>query len=217
MRSASGAIFIGALVGILLAVVREISTNRTPAPPPALPPIGAEPPSATPERTLAPPSASPAPAATASTVPTAPSASSPALAPLAPSASIPTVAPINSSFPIVESLPPLTTPKELERSELRCYELKLPDECERASVGYAAGLAGTPDPQRAARLAKVAVTFIVKQCEARSPHACLALAGRYKMGYGVPQSDRKADQLLKHARELCHERTRRECVDGEPR
>jgi len=227
MRSGSGAVFVGALLGVALAVAREVSTDRVEAPPARLPPIGAGPqraktpgaPSSTPERALAPSSVPGVPSATAGTAPAASSAPSPSAGATLSSSSAPSAgaAPSASSFPLVESLPPLTTAKELERSELRCYERKLPDECERASVAYAAGLTGSADAQRAARLAKVAVTFVVRQCEDRSPHACLALAGRYKMGYGVPQSDRKAAQILAHARELCRERSRRDCVDGEPR
>lgn len=216
MRSGGGAVFVGALVGVALAFVREVATERSEAPPPGLPPLGSHPPrgvSRLPAPEAAPAAAPPSTPSTPSAA-LAESASAASSIPPAPSAS---TAPAASSFPTVEPLPALTTAKEAERSERRCYERKSPDECERAAVAYAAGLTGKPEIERAARLARVAVTFVVRQCEDRSPHACLALAGRYKTGHGVPQSDRQANAVLEHARELCRERPRLECVGGEPR
>jgi hypothetical protein len=217
MRSGGGAVFVGALVGITLALARWVVTERAEAPPPGLPPLGAQPApaeSTPPEPATAPPRT---PSASVSSTPSTVLAETPTSAPSAPPAPTASTAPAASSFPTVAPLPPLTTAKEVERSERRCYERKSPDECERAAVAYAAGLAGKPDAERAARLARVAVTFVVRECEERSPHACLALAGRYKTGHGVPQSDRKANAVLEHARELCRERARVECVGGEPR
>jgi len=217
MRSGRGAVFVGALVGIALALVREAATERAEAPSRGLPPLGAQPPRGV--STLAEPRTPPPlpTSAAAASQPNAVLAASPTSAPSASPAPSASSAPAATSFPTVEPLPALTTAKEAARSELRCYERKIPDECERAAVAYAAGLAGKPDPERAARLARTAVTFVVRQCEDRSPHACLALAGRYKTGHGVPQSDRKANAVLEHARELCRERPRLECEGGEPR
>jgi TPR repeat protein len=115
----------------------------------------------------------------------------------------------------VPALPPATA-KELERAEVHCYD-KRADECERAASAYEAGRFGAPDQERAERLRKVALTFLVRACEKRSPHACYALAGRYQAGVGVQASERKARALLEHARELCRNKPGPECVAGEPR
>jgi TPR repeat protein len=99
---------------------------------------------------------------------------------------------------------------------VRCYD-KRPDDCERAAAAYEAGLFTPADAARAEKLRKVALTFLVRGCEKRSPHACYVLGSRYSTGVGVAQSDRKALALLEHARELCRHKPGPECVAGEPR
>jgi hypothetical protein len=110
----------------------------------------------------------------------------------------------------------VTTASELERAEIRCYEVD-PEECGRAADAYDTGELVPRDVVRAERLRKVELTRLVRRCEERSPHACLVLAGRYEAGQGVAENDRHARALVAHARDLCHHGTKAECVDGEPR
>ena len=209
MRPGGLAVVVGAIGGVALAFA---SRSRTPAPPEARQQAAvlAPSPSATPtDPPLAPASPSPSPSPNPAPAPDPDIPPPlPAPLPLAPSRLIPELPP----------LPPPTTPKELEQSELRCYERKDPEECERAASSYESGTLVPADAPRIARLRRVATTFLVRRCENdRSPHACLALANRYLDGKGVAQSNKKALQLFEHARDLCHERPRRECEDGEPK
>jgi hypothetical protein len=110
--------------------------------------------------------------------------------------------------------------KELERAEVRCYEVD-PEECGRAADAYDAGTLVPRNAPQAERLRKVELTRLVKRCEERSPHACLVLAGRYEAGQGVDENDRHAWALVEHARELCRHgakpQWKAECENGAPK
>jgi hypothetical protein len=139
-------------------------------------------------------------------------------APPAASAEAPASAPAaaDSSLPFATPLPPVTSKSELDRAEIRCYEVD-PEECGRAADAYDIGQLVPRDVARAARLRKVELTRLVRHCEERSPHACLVLAGRYETGQGVDENDRHARALVEHARELCRRHPTGECVNGEPK
>jgi localization factor PodJL len=215
MRTGGGlAIVIGAFVGVALAFARQRGSSPPTGPLPA--PRAAH--SAAPLAPPAEPAASTEPLPLVELTPTLelPPAVPPP-PPTAASASVPPVALApTSTFPMPVPAPPPTTAKELERAEVRCYD-KRPDECERAASAYEAGLFGATDRERAERLRKVALTFLVRGCEKRSPHACYVLGSRYQSGVGVQPSERKALALLEHARKLCRSKPGPECVAGEPR
>jgi hypothetical protein len=168
---------------------------------------------------LAPASAPPKVApASASIAGSAPGAAASTVAPLpAASAAAAPSGTAADAFPIAVPLPPVATAKELERAEIRCYEVD-PEECGRAADAYDAGLLVRRDAARAANLRKVELTRLNRRCEQRSPHACLVLAGHYESGAGVDENDKHARALVAHARELCrHGAKKAECVDGEPK
>jgi TPR repeat protein len=209
------AVVLGALLGVAAAVARHADTPAPPAkgevsaPESASPAAGVTPePSATTEPSPSEPSAlAPAPPLDAAVA--APNS--------APSAATPSAsaAPVAANIPPV-LLPPLETPKELERAEVRCYR-KVADECERAATAYAQGRFGPADIERAAHLREVSLTFLVKDCQRRSPHACLVLANRYSHGIGVDTNPKKARAVFEHGRELCRRKPSAECDGGEPR
>lgn len=223
MRGGAFAVVVGTALGVAAAVAVRQSPEPEPrtdgaeshASGPSLPasaspevPVEA---SATPPPPMAPATASalpPTPVATAPAASSAPATGSagPAAASGAPAANIPDV-------PLP---PPVTTAKEVEQAEVRCYQQR-PDECERAADAYDAGTLLPRDQERATRLRKVAFTYRVRACENRSPHACLVLAGRYQAGNGVERDSHKAKLLLEHARELCGRKPNSECAGGEPR
>lgn len=228
MRTGGGlAIAIGALVGVALAFARRGAEPPAPVRPvPIVKSIQKPLDNAAPTELLV-PSELPAPdlpasdSSTPSGPPPPPADSAPAPAGPAPSpapagpAAAPGPAPA-PAFPMPAALPPPASLKELERVEVRCYD-KRPDDCERAAAAYEAGLFSAPDSARAEKLRKVALTFLVRGCEKRSPHACYVLGSRYQTGAGVAQSTRKALALLEHARELCRNKPGPECTAGEPR
>lgn len=119
-------------------------------------------------------------------------------------------------FPVAAPLPPVTSVKELQRAEIRCYEVD-PEECGRAADAYDGGQLVPRDAARAANLRKVELTRLNRRCEQRSPHACLVLAGHYESGAGVDENDKHARALVQHARELCRHGAKAECAGGEPK
>jgi len=132
------------------------------------------------------------------------------------SASAPPPATSAEPFPVATPLPPVTTVKELQRAEIRCYEVD-PEECGRAADAYDGGQLVPRDAARAANLRKVELTRLNRRCEQRSPHACLVLAGHYESGAGVDENDKHARALVQHARELCRHGAKAECAGGEPK
>jgi hypothetical protein len=228
MRAGGVAIVIGAAVGVLVALLRQSESPpsagvaTTPERPrqsaPRTPGPGTSVSNASNASSPAPSAAEAAPSAAPSTEP-APPASVPApSAPEASAAPLPSAAPSvgpATPFPLATPLPPVTTASELERAEIRCYQVD-PEECGRAADAYDAGQLVARDAARAARLRKVELTRLVRRCEERSPHACLVLAGRYEAGQGVDENDRHARALVEHARELCQHGAKTGCNGGEP-
>lgn len=229
MRAGGVAILFGAAVGVLIALARQ----GTEASDVAVPVANRERSAASSERRA---NAS-APVPTASEPPDAPSSVAPPEAPAsslpaeaAPAASAAETSPGSlpapavtasaatppSALPLATPLPPVTSKSELERAEIRCYEVD-PEECGRAADAYDIGQLVPRDVARATRLRKVELTRLVRRCEERSPHACLVLAGRYEAGQGVDENDRHARALVEHARELCRRHPTAECVNGEPK
>ena len=119
-------------------------------------------------------------------------------------------------FPFAIPLAPVATKGELDRAEVRCYEVD-PEECGRAADAYDAGTLVPRDAARAEKLRKVELTRLVRRCEERSPHACLVLAGRYESGQGVDENDKHAWALVAHARDLCRHGAKSECENGQPK
>jgi TPR repeat protein len=76
--------------------------------------------------------------------------------------------------------------------------------CIFASIGYDNGTAGPRDLKKAEKYRKIALTLWISQCDHNSASACATLADMYRVGNGVPQSNRNADALLARTRELCH-------------
>ncbi len=231
MRAGGVAILFGAAIGVLIALARNggesssdvaptTSAQRTASPSsaaasaPALTPSPSEPTTlatVTPPETAAsatPPETSPSPSVTETSL-----GPLPALAEAAASA---TAGPADSALPFATPLPPVTSKSELDRAEIRCYEVD-PEECGRAADAYDTGQLVPRDVARATRLRKVELTRLVRRCEERSAHACLVLAGRYEAGEGVDENDRHARALVEHARELCRRHPTAECVNGEPK
>jgi hypothetical protein len=232
MRAGGVAILFGAAIGVLIALARrggeapsDVATPRAnsehsapsslPAPGArALAPSASEPPAAL--ATVAPPAAptSEQPAETAPSASVAETSAGPP--PAAAGAASAAPSPADPSLPFATPLPPVTSKSELDRAEIRCYEVD-PEECGRAADAYDTGQLVPRDVARATRLRKVELTRLVRRCEERSAHACLVLAGRYEAGQGVDENDRHARALVEHARELCRRHPTAECVNGEPK
>lgn len=165
-------------------------------------------------------------ATTTATVPAGAAAAESAIVapepPTAPAGVLPANAPSASApvFPFAIPLPPVTDKHELERAEVRCYEVD-PEECGRAADAYDAGTLVPRNAAHAEELRKVELTRLVRRCEERSPHACLVLGGRYESGQGVDENDRHARALVEHARDLCKHgpkpQWKAECDSGEPK
>jgi hypothetical protein len=228
MRSGAVALLLGSAVGVVAGFAwqsartggatapREVSQVAQPevAPAPsAAPPAG----TATNDAVTATTTSAAAPGAvaaeSATVAPEPGSSSALATAPNPPSTSAPV-------FPFPLPPPPVTDKKELERAEIRCYDVD-PEECGRAADAYDAGRIVPRNAAQAERLRKVELTRLVRRCEERSPHACLVLGGRYESGQGVDENDRHARALVAHARELCQHgpkpQWKAECEDGEPK
>ena len=228
MRAGVVALLLGSAVGIVAGFAWQ--SARTPAPHEAsratVPRVATAGPSAaapstavtatsdavTATTTSAPPAGAVA-AESATVAPESESAAAPGSAANPPSASAPV-------FPFAIPLPPVTDKSELERAEVRCYEVD-PEECGRAADAYDAGTLVPRNAAQAERLRKVELTRLVRRCEERSPHACLVLGGRYEAGQGVDENDRHARALVAHAEELCQHgpkpQWKAECENGEPK
>lgn len=102
------------------------------------------------------------------------------------------------------------TAAEVTRAEMAC-DARDKSGCIRAAVAYETGSVVPKNPELARTYRKRELTLVVRGCEARSPAACLALSGRYARGEGVEQSARKAEALIRHAREICQLRPTAEC------
>lgn len=221
MRLGGVAMLSGAALGVVIALAFHFASPPEPSEK-ASPHDAAPASSISPTQTAVVASASaPSPVASSSesaapgVAPTA-SAVSATLASGSASAGAPPRAAPADPFPMAAPLPPVTNAKELERAEIRCYDVD-PEECGRAADAYDAGVFVRRDAVRAANLRKVELTRLNRRCEQRSPHACLVLAGHYESGAGVDENDKHARALVAHARELCRRGPKTECADGEPK
>jgi TPR repeat protein len=122
-------------------------------------------------------------------------AAAPSAAP-SPAASAPPVS-------TADSTPAPATKEALLRAEMHCDQ-KDASSCILAARGYELGSAGTSDADKAVKYRKIALTLWISQCDHNSASACATLADMYRVGRGVPQSDKNADALLARTRELCH-------------
>lgn len=143
---------------------------------------------ATASATPAPTTPTPSAAASAVTVASVSASAAPPLAPAAPALSLP------------------TTREGLLKAELYCDQKKDFDECTRAALALEAGTTGPADPEQAKRFRRIALTHLVTQCEAGSPHACFVLAAKYRAGTEMAPNPSGADELERHARDLCRSR-----------
>ena len=105
-----------------------------------------------------------------------------------------------------------TTPDALLKAQLYCDQRRDFDACTRAAHAFENGTAGPADPEQAKRFRKIALTYLVMQCEGgNSAHACFVLAAKYRAGTEVALNPTGAMALEKRALELCRYRRSPEC------
>ena len=93
-----------------------------------------------------------------------------------------------------------------------CDQRKDFDSCASAAIALETGTTAAPDLEQAKRFRRIALTHLVAQCEAGSPHACFVLAGKYRAGTELASSPASVDALEKRGAELCRlGRTAPEC------
>jgi hypothetical protein len=110
-----------------------------------------------------------------------------------------------------------TTREALLKAQLYCDQRTDFDECTRAAHAFEVGSTGPADPGQAKRFRKIALTYLVQQCErGGSPHACFVLAAKYRAGTEVALSPSGAMALEKRGLELCRHRTAPECPEPTP-
>jgi TPR repeat protein len=104
--------------------------------------------------------------------------------------------------PAADLLPLPTTKETLLRLEMQCDQRKS-EACIVAARSYESGSAGLTDPEKAAKYRRIALTAWISQCDHNSALACATLGTMYRVGSGVPLSERNAAALFARARELC--------------
>jgi hypothetical protein len=158
------------------------------------------------------PAASTAPVAPASVV-AAETAATPSAPPSAEPTPVaeatPSAAPPATSITPALELP--TTIEALLKAELFCDQKKLYDECSRAAEALEKGTAGPADAKGAKRFRRIALTYLVTECEVGDPHACFVMAGKYRDGTELAASPVRAAALEQRGRELCRLRSAPEC------
>ena len=102
------------------------------------------------------------------------------------------------------------TAAEVTRAEMAC-DARDKTGCLLAAEAYEAGVVVTQNLALARNYRKRELTLVVRSCDARSPAGCLELSERYARGDGVEQSEKKAEALVAHARELCTLKQSPEC------
>ena len=151
--------------------------------------------------------------------PPAESAAAPAESAAAPAVTAPSALPAASvaspaAATTYRAVPPLelpTTRGALLKAEMFCDRKKDFDECSRAAEALEKGTAGPADGAQAKRFRKIALTYLVAECEAGSPHACFIMADKYRAGVELPASSVRAEALAKRGVELCRKRSAPEC------
>lgn len=112
--------------------------------------------------------------------------------------------------PAAESAPGPKTAAEVTRAEMAC-DARDRAGCIRAAEAYEAGVVVPKNLALARNYRKRELTLVVRSCDARSPAGCLELSERYARGQGVEQSEKKAEALVAHAREICTLKRSPEC------
>jgi hypothetical protein len=95
------------------------------------------------------------------------------------------------------------TREALLKAEMLCDQRKDFDSCARAAVALETGTTGPADLEQAKRFRRIALTHLVAQCEALSPHACFVLAAKYRAGTELARNPTSAEALEKRGAELC--------------
>jgi TPR repeat protein len=95
------------------------------------------------------------------------------------------------------------TREALLRAEMLCDQKKDFDACARAAIALETGSTGPADLEQAKRFRRIALTQLVAQCEALSPHACFVLAAKYRAGTELACNPTSAEALEKRGAELC--------------
>jgi hypothetical protein len=193
---------VGGVAGAAVAMVTAVSGPASPS--------RQEPAAST--RTASPPLAAPTPAvatATAFEAPSAAAAEPPAASTIVSATTVtaePQAAASSAPAPAFVATPPLLLPitrEALLTAELYCDKRRDFDECERAAAVLEAGSVVPPDAQQAKRFRRIALTHLVTQCEAASPHACFVMAGKFRAGTELTLSPARAEALEKRGLELC--------------
>jgi hypothetical protein len=196
MRWTTGiGIALGGVGGAIAALIGAPKAAPSPPPPAAVVP---DPPGLVPAPVPDAPSATPLPALVS-----APSASAIA-APVAVTAP-PPAASVAASATVIAP-PALDIPSTREallKAEMLCDRRKDFDSCARAAVALETGTTGPADLEQAKRFRRIALTHLVAQCEALSPHACFVLAAKYRSGTELARNLTSAEALEKRGAELC--------------
>lgn len=131
------------------------------------------------------------------------------------------VSPLGSTVPAATAPPsnnvtiaPLELPTSAEallEAEVLCVRKKRYDECSRAAEALEKGSAGAADAVQAKRFRKIALTYLVAECEVGDPHACFIMAAKYRAGAELKASPVRAAALEKRALDLCRLRSAPEC------
>jgi TPR repeat protein len=102
------------------------------------------------------------------------------------------------------------TAAEVTRAEMAC-DARDKAGCLRAAEAYESGVVVPKNLSLARSYRKRELTLVVRSCDARSPAGCLLLSERYARGDGVERSEKTAEALVAHAREICSLRRSSEC------
>jgi hypothetical protein len=135
----------------------------------------------------------------------APSSASP------PGRTVPAAAAPPSAAVTIAPLELPTSAEALLEAEVLCVRKKRYDECSRAAEALEKGSAGAADAAQAKRFRKIALTYLVAECEVGDPHACFIMAAKYRAGAELKASPVRAAALEKRALDLCRLRSAPEC------
>jgi hypothetical protein len=91
----------------------------------------------------------------------------------------------------------------LTTAEVLCDQRQDFDACSAAAQALEQGTAGPVDLVQGKRFRRIALTHLVKQCEAASAHACFVLAAKYRAGTELANNPASAEALEKRGAELC--------------
>jgi hypothetical protein len=166
-----------------------------------------------PVSTPAKPSAAAPVAAVTEPAPSSEPAPTAAPAPVAVPSASPSVTPAASAAAkvIIPELVVPTTTEALLKAEVLCDRKKSYDDCSRSALALEQGSAGPVDAVQAKRFRRIALTYLVAECEIGDPHACFIMAEKYRSGSELSASPVRAAALEKRGLELCRLRSAAEC------